>query len=723
MGYVNAAGTGTMTENNVGTAIAEKELQLARSPLIINDSYDATDHVMGFYVSDSTTVATTALMPTKSGISQTFVSSSPSNFLANRIPKGGFVEYGADGKTRVFFSDGIELSYSVDNNVEHITVPSGKVMPINHIIGIPDGAVIHPRGNKEYISVNGEILLTIIDQAADDETWLPTAKGVAWVEYAESDPLENIRHFYSSWVIPHSPDLAIPNGSFPTAANTNMVWNGLEPSDGSSILQPVTAFDYRAHSALLTNATDPTIVNNWTGASWFCGDVCFHSTPAISFTEGDIAQGSVYRIPSVSTWIIDLENTNTGQSSGLSLEDSSSSYRTVVVYEWGSNAPSGGIEPRPNQEVASTTFSDISALDVSNLPIALNWNSHINQADHTGTTGLYVDLSQLPSEITLCTDCDTFTITPSAGAAGTITPGSPVRVLAGGSQTFNITPETGYDIDDVLVDGVSQGAVTSYTFTNIQHDSTISATFAPSHYYITANAGLNGNIMSNGTVVVNRHANATFNITPDTGYVVQNITVDGISQAPVSTYTFDNVVSNHTITSYFLRNYDLTQSVKLTDQIWPPNAMPVQVNTWTSIGTTPVAWAGNGHVYLSPKPYDPSWGYRVRMGANNAFRISTDYGQLTYQNPPYDYLGYPDVTSIMRPGINNVKIELIHFSVPRAGIYETWMTFGPADAGFNSLTGSVVSDEAIISNVSYTNATVQNNMAAANLSSVGKLKT
>lgn len=482
IGYVNA--TGISMEHNVTAVIAEKELQLAKSPLIINDTQDTTKSVSGFYVSDASTGTGSFSSQTNSGTAQLTGSSQITNYPPNLVPKGGFIEYGSDGKTRVFSPEGAELSYSMDNQVERIATPSGKVLPANHIIGIPNGATIHPRGNNDYITAQGEVILTIV--GVTSEPGAPLTKGNSWVEYAESDPQSNLVNFSSLWIVPHSPDIATPNGSQLQAIYSNFVWNGVEPSDGSAILQPVTAFDYYEHSSFTDNSnrTDPFIVNNWTGASWFVGpgDVGFHSTPVIPFAEGDVAQGSVYRIPSVSTWIVDLENANTGQSSGLSVEYSNPPYQSVVVYEWQPTLGSGDQSPRSSsEELDNTTFSDISAIDSSNLPITLNWNPYINQADHTATTGLNVNLAQLPSTITLCTHCGTqstsYTITPSAGTGGNITPASPVQVLAGASQTFTITPAAGYSIANVVVNGVSQGAVSTYTFTNVQQDSTINATF------------------------------------------------------------------------------------------------------------------------------------------------------------------------------------------------------------------------------------------------------
>jgi hypothetical protein len=71
----------------------------------------------------------------------------------------------------------------------------------------------------------------------------------------------------------------------------------------------------------------------------------------------------------------------------------------------------------------------------------------------------------------------TYTITASAGTGGTISPSGTVTVTQGGSQTFTITPNTGYSISDVTVDGVSVGAVSSYTFSNVTANHTIVATF------------------------------------------------------------------------------------------------------------------------------------------------------------------------------------------------------------------------------------------------------
>jgi hypothetical protein len=69
------------------------------------------------------------------------------------------------------------------------------------------------------------------------------------------------------------------------------------------------------------------------------------------------------------------------------------------------------------------------------------------------------------------------TITATAGTGGTITPLGQVIVPVGSSQSFTITPNSGYNIAGVTVDGVPNGTITGYTFTNVVSDHTITATF------------------------------------------------------------------------------------------------------------------------------------------------------------------------------------------------------------------------------------------------------
>jgi len=147
-----------------------------------------------------------------------------------------------------------------------------------------------------------------------------------------------------------------------------------------------------------------------------------------------------------------------------------------------------------------------------------------------------------------------YTITASAGTGGTITPSGAVTVTHGSSQSFNITASSGYQILNVTVDGTSIGAVNSHTFNNVTAGHTINAAFSVKKYAINASAGTGGSISPSGSTLINHGANQTFTITPSAGNSIADVTVDGVSQGVTSSYAFNNVTTNHTISATFKTN-------------------------------------------------------------------------------------------------------------------------------------------------------------------------
>ncbi|MGB9594676.1 MAG: InlB B-repeat-containing protein, partial [Candidatus Poribacteria bacterium] len=153
----------------------------------------------------------------------------------------------------------------------------------------------------------------------------------------------------------------------------------------------------------------------------------------------------------------------------------------------------------------------------------------------------------------------TYTVTANAGVGGAINPSGQVQVLHGGSQSFTITPNVGYSIADVSVDGTSVGAVSSHTITNITANRTITATFAINTYNITTSVGTGGSISPSGVVKVNHGSNQIFTITPAEGYDIADVKVDNVSVGKVASYTFTNVTAPHTISATFsIKTFKIT---------------------------------------------------------------------------------------------------------------------------------------------------------------------
>jgi hypothetical protein len=165
-----------------------------------------------------------------------------------------------------------------------------------------------------------------------------------------------------------------------------------------------------------------------------------------------------------------------------------------------------------------------------------------------------------------------YTITASAGDGGSINPSGEVSVEEGSNQSFTITANTGYHIVDVLVDGSSEGAVSTYTFSSVAANHTIVASFAETTvpvYTITASAGEGGNISPLGQVSVEEGSSQIFTITANTGYVISDVLADGTSVGAISSYTFSSVAANHTIAASFTAGTGIENTLATEPSIYP----------------------------------------------------------------------------------------------------------------------------------------------------------
>ena len=104
----------------------------------------------------------------------------------------------------------------------------------------------------------------------------------------------------------------------------------------------------------------------------------------------------------------------------------------------------------------------------------------VNAGKQLTTESSQADVDAKKAEITAkIADIQTqFTITATAGNGGKIAPTGATNVYKGTSKAFTITPNDGYHVDSLTVDGTAVDVVTEYTFSDVTANHTIAVTFA-----------------------------------------------------------------------------------------------------------------------------------------------------------------------------------------------------------------------------------------------------
>ena len=163
----------------------------------------------------------------------------------------------------------------------------------------------------------------------------------------------------------------------------------------------------------------------------------------------------------------------------------------------------------------------------------------------------------------VATHGQTYVVTPSAGGNGGISPNTPQNVVSGGFAVFTATPNSGYVVNQWLVDGsVVQAGGGQYTLFNVGASHGVAVTFKTGTvqtYTLNPFTDGNGFIGPNNPQVISSGGSATFTATPNSGYMVNQWRVDAsLAQTGGSSYTISNVTTNHNVQVTFAPSSNLT---------------------------------------------------------------------------------------------------------------------------------------------------------------------
>lgn len=227
-----------------------------------------------------------------------------------------------------------------------------------------------------------------------------------------------------------------------------------------------------------------------------------------------------------------------------------------------------------------------------------------------------------------------YTVTSSAGVGGTISPSGATSVLSGQAITFDVTPDAGFRILSITVDGDDKGNTSPYTITNVTGNHTVVASFLPT-YTITATAGPNGTISPIGDVVVDSGTSRNFSITANSGFRVSDVLIDGTSVGPMTNYTFVNVTANHTIEVSFVASPPASAYCAIPPFISTP--APASVMLMLSV-ESPMEGAANPTVSCTGGT-PSSFTYNCNSSGLGAYDNTKNYYGYFENNKCYTYSG------------------------------------------------------------------------------------
>ena len=142
-----------------------------------------------------------------------------------------------------------------------------------------------------------------------------------------------------------------------------------------------------------------------------------------------------------------------------------------------------------------------------------------------------------------------YTIRAIAFANGQISPAGDTAIFYNNAITYTITPNIGYNIEKILLDGVPININTStVTLRNINAGHTIQVSFIIKKFTINITKGLNGRTTpSVSSIQVNYGADTNILIIPNNGYTIDTLKIDNIITPEKYVISFTKVSANHTV--------------------------------------------------------------------------------------------------------------------------------------------------------------------------------
>ena len=300
-----------------------------------------------------------------------------------------------------------------------------------------------------------------------------------------------------------------------------------------------------------------------------------------------------------------------------------------------------------NPEIAAVSAEKITA-DTEEKTLTVTGK----QKGETKVKITFNDAAQTTIEVPVTVQPIMYKVSASAGSNGTITcltEGFDGLAEEGQSLKFEIKPDSGYRVSELLIDGESKDKVLSYELTDIQKDHVISVAFEkiPSAPIFIGGGGGGGSSSSSsatskptvsankgGTVTVMKN-NKTCVITPEKGYIIKDVIANGKSVGSVEVYEFKTASKSNTLKVEFAKaEVQKPETSKFTDIAghWAEDAIRVfEKNGWVN---------GISETIFAPEMGMTRGMFVTILGRINQVNAGAVASEFVDVNPGKYYTGY-----------------------------------------------------------------------------------
>ena len=425
-------------------------------------------------------------------------------------------------------------------------------------------ALTYDATNEEYVAgaTEGDVVMTVtavkVDLGGDGTPeWKETSKDFTVHVVNKTDV--NISGLSNNETVTYDGNPKMPTGTISVNAGTVNVsdlevkYQGTGTTSYNSATAPTNAGTYTVTYKV------PDTNTNYTGTFSVAFTIKKAQLEKVTIVKDTFEYTGTDITPTLNNVNSNIEVTGDTKAKNVSNNTITAKIKDISNYEWkdGSNGDLtinwSITQATPNYTVPTglTSVKGKILADVV-LPTGFTWNApatvltvgtNTYKATYTPVdTTNYKTITDIDIEVDVKNTFNVITSVP--GGNGTITP-SKIDVIEGSKVKITFTPNTGYMIDKVLVNGIEKTVTGNEIEITVDEEKTVEVSYKKIPFTITVEEVTGATVNPDGTVTVGYGDNKDFTITANTGYKLVKVLVNDVEKAlDGNTLKLKNITSN-----------------------------------------------------------------------------------------------------------------------------------------------------------------------------------